>query len=584
MSLKHAFRRRHALILGSSMLALSTGQAVAASLDDITISGFIRQEIAGRISGAENEFNSQTNPFNNVPVKNFSTADVHTRHVVTRENSLNFFQTRLEVQMDAPITSELKFHAKVRGMYDYNLYEDNSDPSFYETRIHGGQRGQYLELSDKRYAFDLPAAYLDFNHGPLFIRAGNQQIAWGEALFFRVLDVPNGLDLRRHLILDPAAEEFSDKRVSSPAIRVSYQVTDEWEFETFAQLFSPSIVPNPGTPYNLIGDQFTVIDQYGLTDNKVNFGGRIRGQLGALGLQFMAVSRHNPDGVYRWAPAQGANKLPGTAFSFSDTGVYSYKEWYHYAAISRLNARTALNTALLFPGAGGGALHANNDAQAFGILDGFYNLSGTVGPQGTGLRGWLDRYYPYENVFGAAANYVISTEDPSSFWDQLITRVEMSYTPNKAFTDPSLAFDPIRGDEWTLAAVAEKYYRFSDAYPATYMVLQYLHKSESDLFGRHLSGYGGSDYNSSMGVKGGYNAVAFAVQQPSPTLAWRYDFTILADIRGGFMIQPGVKWKPNEAWQVDLYASLITAADNNKNALSTVDYADEVFLRVSRQF
>ena len=44
---------------------------------------------------------------------------------------------------------------------------------------------------------DLPAFYLDYNKGPLWVRVGNQQIAWGEALFFRVFDVVQGLDLRR---------------------------------------------------------------------------------------------------------------------------------------------------------------------------------------------------------------------------------------------------------------------------------------------------------------------------------------------------------------------------------------------------
>ena len=81
--------------------------------------------------------------------------------------------------------------------------------------------------------------------GPLWVRIGQQQIAWGEALFFRVADVANGLDLRRHLFLDFGAEEYSDERLSAPGIRASYAITEGWELEVFAQMFQLSVLPNP---------------------------------------------------------------------------------------------------------------------------------------------------------------------------------------------------------------------------------------------------------------------------------------------------------------------------------------------------
>lgn len=594
MHFNHANSRRWALVLGSSMLALTAaGGAKAASLDDITVSGFVRQEFAGRVSGVSNPFNSQSNEFNNVPVKDYSSAMVHERSVASRSSDLNYFVTRAEANIDWKLNGDWKFHSNIRAIYDWDLYEDSGDfatnPNFpstptrinyFQTQLHGGGRGSWAEYSNRKYSIDAPSVYMDYNHGGLFVRVGNQQIAWGESLFFRVLDVPNGLDLRRHLILDPAAEEFSDKRVPAPGVRVSYQVTDDWEVEGFAQKFTPTILNNPSTPYNLIPDQFTVLDRYKSTvDDQWNFGGRIRGQLGPLGLQFIGVSRHNPDGVFRWTYAEGSGALPGTAFAFDTNGVYSYKEWFHYAGAVRLNGVSSVNAALLFPGTGGG--HADNYAEAAQILDGFYDLSATAN---TGLRGFIERYYPYENIFGAGANYVIESEDPASFWDQLITRAELSFTPNKAFTNPSLGVDPVREDEWALALVAEKYWRFTQKFPATYFVLQYLHKSASDIFGRSLQCQGGNDYSECHGEDGGYNAIAFAFQQPSPTLAWRFDFSVLADLRGSFFVQPGVKWKPNDAWQVDLYANLYTGENGNDSALSTLDWADEFFLRVSRQF
>ncbi|WP_443586344.1 DUF1302 family protein, partial [Salmonella enterica] len=94
-------------------------------------------------------------------------------------------------------------------------------------------------------------------NGPLWIRAGNQQIAWGEALFFRVADQPNGLDLRGHLF-GVAAEEYSDTRRSSLGLRANYRVNEKMDVDGFVQRFAPTLLPNPNTSYNLIQSQFTV--------------------------------------------------------------------------------------------------------------------------------------------------------------------------------------------------------------------------------------------------------------------------------------------------------------------------------------
>ncbi|RJF89410.1 DUF1302 family protein [Oleomonas cavernae] len=569
----------------------ATTPAVAA---DITFSGFVRQEVAVSLSDDGNPFNTQSSKYNGVTVPLNPLLDglptSATRSVRTTDNDFNLFATRLELNSTATLTPEVSAQVKLRAYYDWNLYDDNGDTSFFAVPIRGGDRGSLLEVSGREYMVDLPVAFVDYASGPLLIRAGNQQIAWGESLFFRVLDLPNGLDLRRHLILDPAAEEYADKRVPALGVRVSYQVTEEWEIDTFVQQFNPSITANPSTPYNAIPDQFTVHDRYDWVDGSWNVGGRLRGQLGDLGLQFVALSRRNPDGIYRWTKSGVTTDLPGMAGSGAvlaqtpfevdpATGVVSAREWFDYASMVRLNGTTALNSAVddfqPFTSLIGAFNVGDDHALAGRELDTFFALPG-------GLRGHIERYYPYENVFGFGANYIF-TDEPDTLFDQLIARVEMSYTPDKKFTDPSLSQEPLESDEWTLALVFEKYYRFSPDYPATYMVLQYLHKSDSDLFGRSLEGYGGSIERDATGVDG-YNALALAVQQPSPSLEWRFDLSVLYDLRGGAMFQPGVKWKPDGDWQVDLYATLFATDDDNRNALSTVDYADEAFLRVTRQF
>ena len=156
--------------------------------------------------------------------------------------------------------------------------------------------GSALENNGQDYMLDLPALYLDYNKGPLWLRVGNQQIAWGEALFFRVFDVVQGLDLRRHSVLGVAAEEYSDSRIPSPAIRGSYRFDNGWELEGYAQQFRPSILPRPGTPYSLVAEAFTVYEEpgYAQDEDDIDVGFRYSGQWNDFDLSFMAVSRTAP--------------------------------------------------------------------------------------------------------------------------------------------------------------------------------------------------------------------------------------------------------------------------------------------------
>ena len=75
---------------------------------------------------------------------------------------------------------------------------------------------------------DLPALYLDYNKGPLWLRVGNQQIAWGEALFFRVFDAVQGLDLRRHSVFGVAADNSTAVSHHLPYEEADLTMTGSW--------------------------------------------------------------------------------------------------------------------------------------------------------------------------------------------------------------------------------------------------------------------------------------------------------------------------------------------------------------------
>ena len=644
------------LTLTLAALGVAATGGVAYAEPSFSVTGMIRQEIANNFGGA-NKHTHWGSPFNGKlttshlgnlapldPGDNSLAGACAAGHCVgtTRSNitpqepDWTQWATRLEIDAQGRLTENLSLYMKLRGyaenpQHDFLKSYDNFGKASIangvdhpETGIFAGGvasrvfrnsplddgYGSALENNGQDYMLDLPALYLDYNNGPVWLRVGNQQIAWGEALFFRVFDVVQGLDLRRHSVLGVAAEEYSDSRIPSPAIRGSYRFDNGWELEGYAQQFRPSILPRPGTPYSLVAEAFTVYEEpgYAQDEDDVDVGFRYSGQWNDFDLSFMAVSRTAPDGTYRWArnelypstvdpdngDASALGRRPGLAFAPDPLGTASADEWFWGASWLRFNPVTTLDTSVaeapfavaaaaagaFSPTAVAGATGLDAVDLAKGELDLFFSPTVGFGP----LRGYLHRDYDEEVILGASMKYVF-TGAPDSFTDQLILGVEATYTKDRVFTNPSLSQTKIVEDEYSSVVSLEKYHKFSSKFPATYLVAQWMHKSESDMFGRHLSG-NGSD-SSAGGVPTGddqFNAVAFAVQQPFPNLIWRADLSILYDLEGGILAQPGVKWRPRDDFQLDLYANIIDSDGGNDDIMGTLETMDEVFLRASFYF
>ena len=464
-----------------------------------------------------------------------NTAGTVQRPIPYEHNLFNLHILRGELEAGVKLTNDLKFIARVRAIVDPGHYKDfdaasvngiyggitggdpsqyGGKPNYFQYHVEGNNHPNPLEWAGPNYQVYFPTMLFDYNHGPLNVRVGNQQIAWGQAIFFRVLDVPDGLDLRRHSVLDYAQEEFSDKRVPALALRVGYQFSDSMLVDGYFQKFQPSVYGNPNTQYNVIPAQFTVHDLYdeGGYKNKFSYGLRLKGNFGQWGLQAIAARRYNPDGVFRWTQS-GVNKalpnnfadgslntlgtivnlsnggdsgpqLAKTPFEASPGGVYSAAEWFHYAAMVRLNGVDGLNASINEFQPATGNVYASpvtNVADATAELNTFFLAAGGS------LRGHIAREYFVENNFGLGASYVTEGE-PGSIFDQLIINLETTYTPNRVFTNPSLSRDYLRENNLVSALVLEKYHRFTQAFPATYFVMQYMHRTKDDIFGRSLKG------------------------------------------------------------------------------------------------
>ncbi|MCM2311128.1 MAG: hypothetical protein NDI84_06950 [Steroidobacteraceae bacterium] len=591
-------------------MALLAAAGVHAN-ESLTVNGQLRLETAFSVDDTDNPFNQRGNVFNGKETPRFSIlgADTATRTGKDADDTFNYLLLRGELNMEYRINERWSATAKLRALFDPGVYEEfepNSvgsnaagklygRPNYFDYDVEGMSNPHPLEWTGENYQVYLPSLFLQYNNGPLDVRIGNQQIAWGQAIFFRVFDVVNGLDLRRHSALDYAPEEFSDKRVPSLGVRASYQFGNGWLLDGFVQKFQPTVFSNPNNPYNAIASQFTIHDMYKQYDDELSYGLRMKGDAGPFGLQAMAVRRYNPDGVYRWTESGVFRAPPGlegtealwaeTAFEVDPSGVWSANEWFTYAGYARLNGIEGLNASIAeFPAAQalGAFLVDRDDYQAaHDELDLFFQLSGS------GLRGHLAREYQKESVFGLGASYVFSGE-PDSFLDQLIVNFEATYSPDRRFTNPSLSRRYIEDEEWVTALVAEKYQRFSADFPATYFVFQWMHRTQSDLFGRYLDGMGGSQTRAATG-KNSWDGLVFAFQQPLPNLVWRIDFSALYDTGGGLLLQPAIRWKPSGNWTAEAFYTFMDGSiggksNENKNIMSTLDHADEISLRIGYQF
>ncbi|OUS14097.1 hypothetical protein A9Q89_01115 [Gammaproteobacteria bacterium 53_120_T64] len=617
-------------------LALVASALIAppVSAFDYSVSGFIRQEMAYKINSSQNPNSAHGNPLNGVTVTNLVPLDplaclavdilagvgcingtlprTKARKDLDQSVDWNVNATRAEIDISTYLSNNLKGFTKIRAYYQPDVFNDYGDNNLFGVNNHGNE-ATYLSLSDDDYIIDLPSLYFDYSKGPLWVRLGQQQIAWGEALFFRVADMANGLDLRRHLFFDFGAEEYADERLSSPGIRASYNFANNWELEVFAQMFQPSVIPNRGSPYSLLPYQFTLDLEsgYDRVDDNVNAGIRLRGQVGELGLQFFAISRHNPDPLIRLVPggqvlAEGSllkgpfgpsgatvDSQPFTRDTSGDFGFNSWQDWFGGTGLAGIDGVGILNTLIGEYGyiddvftvlSYAGFTDSFGDPRVSDIEDGKLIVDILVTGFEHPLQAGGEAVYVSENIFGFGFNYIFYAE-PDTLFDQLVVRLEASYTPDKKFTSPSVSSNFIENDEWITSLTLEKYHRFSDDFPATFFIFEWMHKSESDMMGRHLSGLGGDRNHLPGGGEQdrGWDGFVFALQQPFPNLTWRLDMSLLYDLNGGYFFQPAVRYKPNGDWTIEAFANII-GADNNGSIFAPLEFSDDFTMRLTYLF
>ncbi|SEP89510.1 hypothetical protein SAMN04488038_102130 [Solimonas aquatica] len=617
----------------------------------------------------------------NIPIPNIG---LHTNDTVRRDTyiksddvKVNYQELRFSGEMNMAFTDNLRFNVQARAVFDPDIsnqfdarslintqggipgggadrYADTGRPNYFEARGRNGRNLNPTEFAGRKYMVDFPTALLEYKHDAFNLRLGIQQIAWGQAIFFQTFDVPNGLDFRRHLVLDRAIEEFSDKRVPALALRGAWQATDEMLIDSYISKFQPSIIPNPNTPFNVAPAQFyKPLDNYftGGYNNKLNFGIRMKSDYGNWGYSAMAASRYNPLGVFSWsesginrglhgtnadgstwgnslgtlvqtayaakAPVGGTlcpvynpttcrmydslgEALSHTPLTIAPAGVYSNKEWFTSAGLIRLDAVKMLNTVIQeYP-----ALRDVYASEVSGIEEASNLLNTFFAASDGSIRGTIQRDYYRESVFGLGGSYVMETEDPGSFWNQFIINAEAQYTPNRRLTGTDLGHGGEKTNEYILTLVGEKWFRYTESFPAAYLAFEFQHRSATDLVGLNLNGYGGlmrsqpvedpiglqgNDYSHLKVAKGISSAdyLAFAGFQPWPNRKYVFEWAVLWDVRGGVLAQPLVKWNPGHNVSVDFFYNYLNGhlyGNEGNNLIRVIDWADEFNIRIGYQF
>lgn len=456
--------------------------------------------------------------------------------------------------------SELAYHID-------DAYDSDVDPFAGDEFPGNGSLLSFPTRSDT-VLVDLKQAYIDVNQGSWWLRVGKQQIAWGESIFFRSLDMVNSLDLRRHSIFDVISEEYADERIGQLGIRGSYRFDNlpvPLEIEGFVTDFTPTFLAPTGSAYASLPAQVRLDDAGDIADarDKAVFGGRLLARWKGLDVQANFVSRPQHVGVFRFERGDNAGTpFAGTPFDIDfDLGFRGSAELTETLVRNRFVPGDVVTTLITEWGVPAslfttpGALDATLDA--------------------ANLRGVVTREFPRVWIVGGGANYMFqfAPGHPLRFMDSVLARVEGAVSLDKEFTTPGLSGDFDEEDELNMAVTLEKWHKFHRNLPATYIVLEWWYKSESDFLERQVDSWGDESFQ----------IIGLAIQQQLMQNRLRADASVVYDPSGGLWVQPGLRWKPRDDVQVDLYYNLFHG-DETEDLFGTFQDSDEAFVRLSYFF
>lgn len=440
------------------------------------------------------------------------------------DREFNMMAARAELKIGWQKAVTLTGFLHLRGWADIvdeidNAYEDGTD--LMDGDDFSGQ-GWLASLDDNHWILDVKEAYINWHPGPVLLRVGKQQIAYGETIGMRVLDNIQGLDLRRHGIGQIGAEEFSDQRIAEWGLRAIWDVVPaRVTVEGFVTTFTPTIFPPVGSPYSpfpahiagaalglppALGNvPVRLEDSENIEDvrDEPILGGRIVGYAGNLTAQLTFVSRPQINGV----------------------------------------------------------LLVDQDETLQQVLRGAPALVFT-------------RKFPRVEILGGGLDYMFMPpeDSPFAFLAGTVAHLSGTYAFNQDYAIEGNT-DVTERDEYIIATEFENQIRLSpNLLSMTLAVQPWWHRSESNPGDVLMDELGHDSFNWS----------AISIQQPFMNGRLRFDVFAAYTWENSWFIQPGLQWKPRGNFQVDLYYNFW---DGDEEAyFGGNDPMDEVFMRITRYF
>jgi hypothetical protein len=184
------------IFLLALLVVTGTAQALELTKDGtigtIEINGKVETKLTFRTEGSEG----------------FTSPHVETGHMVQHRNV-----AYLELRHDLKYPTGLDLKYRVVGRFFYDGVFDYGPSEFRDVR-----RANKDKIDDFKMDGELWEGYVDFAKGPLFLRMGRQNLAWGETDVFRLLDGINPLDNTFGFVY----ENLDDRRIPLWMFRGSY--------------------------------------------------------------------------------------------------------------------------------------------------------------------------------------------------------------------------------------------------------------------------------------------------------------------------------------------------------------------------
>jgi hypothetical protein len=175
--------------------------------------------------------------------------------------------------------------------------------------------GWLMRAADKNWMTELEEGFVDFkyntdNYGNWWLRAGKQQIIWGNVPAFRTMDTWDPIDTSQTYTLTPGNEFTDEIIIPEDAFRLTYSLPTNW----LPNWLTSSAVEadlNPGDSYYTIlpaaGTPFAVTPSYAIPHNQ-----NVRGEM-KYGMRYIATTRNLTQFTIGWmSEANNAGMPQGT--------------------------------------------------------------------------------------------------------------------------------------------------------------------------------------------------------------------------------------------------------------------------------